>query len=120
MGIIYGKTDCSASIEVTQEKRTQHSGFSKNNDPKNLKLELLGVDLRPLELTAVVYVDCLPLCEEIIDCPSALAMPVPRLLHAAEWHVSFCTDGRPVDVRDARLDVTNGFERLVHILCVDR
>src|ERR1041384_4848516 len=79
-----------------------------------------GVDLRPLELSAIVHVDRLPLREDIEHGPAPLTVAVPGPPDAAEGHVGFGADRRGVDIRDPRPDVADRLIGLVDVARVDR
>src|SRR5215813_11378703 len=80
----------------------------------------LGVDLGLLELARVVDVDRLPLGEEVERGLARFAMPVARVLDAAEREVHLGADRARVYVRDAGLEVAHRAEGAVHVLREDR
>src|SRR5262249_13291777 len=81
---------------------------------------LLRVDLRTLELAAVVDVDRLPLGEYVERRLPGLAVTVAGLLHAAEREVHLSARRSRVDVCDAGLQVAHRLERLVDVAREDR
>src|SRR5438270_9755939 len=82
-------------------------------------LEVDLINLRPLELAAVVHVNALPLGEDVQDLRAGLAVAVARGLRAAEGQVDFRADGRGVDVEDAGVHLVHRVEGAVHVLRVD-
>src|SRR6476646_6663029 len=80
----------------------------------------LGVDLGLLELARVVDVDRLPLGEEVERGLTRLAVPVARVLDAAEREVHLGADRARVDVGDPRLEIAHRAEGPVHVLREDR
>src|SRR4051812_32661923 len=81
---------------------------------------LVVVDLRALQLAAVVDVDRLPLGEDVERGLPRFAVAVARLLHSAEREVNLCAGRSGVDVGDAGLQVAHRLERLVDIAREDR
>src|SRR5215510_13741994 len=81
---------------------------------------MLRVDLGLLELARVVDVDRLPLGEEVERGLTRLAVPVARVLDAAEREVHLGADRAGVDVRDAGLEVAHRAEGAVDVLREDR
>src|SRR2546426_10563122 len=67
----------------------------------------LGVDLGSLQLSGEVHVDHFGLRVKIVDLPSALAMPIAGLFHAAERQVGLGADGRSVHVRDPGVELAH-------------
>src|SRR4051794_24328008 len=88
--------------------------------PNCRSLEVHFVDLRALQLAAVVDVDALPLGEDVEDLRARLAVAVARGLRAAEGEVYFGADGRGVDVEDARVHLLHRAEGAVDVRGVDR
>src|SRR6185503_18568209 len=78
------------------------------------------VDLRALELAAVIDVDRLPLGENVEHGKGGFAMAVAGVLHPAEGHVYFRPDGGTVHVGDPGLDFANRAHGAVDVLGVDR
>src|SRR5207244_12728359 len=74
-----------------------------------------GVDLRLLQLAAVVDVDRLPLGEDVERRLPRLAMAVAGVLRSSEGEMDLGADRAGVDVRDPRLQIAHGPERLVHV-----
>src|SRR3954447_6593831 len=81
---------------------------------------LVVVDLRALQLAAVVDVDRLPFGEDIERGLAGFAVAVARLLHAAEREVHLGAGRAGVDVGDAGLQVAHRLERLVDVAREDR
>src|SRR3954447_11805237 len=81
---------------------------------------LLIVDLRALQLAAVVDVDRLPLREHVERGLPRFAMAVAGLLHPAERQVHLGARRSGVDVGDPGLQVPHRLERLVDVAREDR
>src|SRR6188508_2650899 len=80
----------------------------------------LVVNLGPLQPSAEVHVDRLPLGERVESGVAGLAVAVAGLLPAAEWQVRLGASGPGVDVDDARLEVAHRPERRVRVGGEDR
>src|SRR5581483_1449883 len=79
-----------------------------------------GIDLRSLQTSRVVDVDRLPLGEDVEGGLPGLAVPVARVLRAAEREMHLGAGRAGVDVRDARLQIAHRAERRVDVLREDR
>src|SRR6476469_6978893 len=96
------------------------AGGTKTTSFRFTRVNLVVVDLRALQLAAVVDVDRLPLGEDVERRLARFAVAVARLLHPTEREVHLGA-GRPgVDVGDAGLEVAHRLERLVHVAREDR
>src|SRR4051812_22653941 len=73
------------------------------------------VDLCPLQGAGEIEIPDLGLRVELVDLPSAFAMPVSSLFYPAEREVSFGADGRSVDVGDAGVELVHGPHRHIHV-----
>src|SRR5690242_14249724 len=62
---------------------------------------LSRVDLRPLQATAVIDVDRLPLRELVERHRAGFPVTIAGVLHAAEGQLDLGADGRRVDIDDA-------------------
>src|ERR1051326_4195098 len=81
---------------------------------------LLDVYLGALKFSAVIDVHRLPLCKDVEHRPAAFAVTVAGSFDTTERHMRFGTDGRSVDVCDARPDIPDCLIRSIDILRVDR
>src|SRR6478609_2425990 len=105
------------SIAPSVEPRIRSTRASRRSEDSAVTL---GVDLGLLELARVVDVDRLPLGEEVERGLARLAVPVTRVLDAAEREVHLGPDRARVDVRDPGLQVAHRAEGPVHVLREDR
>src|SRR5919107_743600 len=83
------------------------------------RLDIIRIDLRPLELAGVIDVANLRLGIELVRLPPALPVPVPGGLDAAEREVRLCADGGSVHVSDAVVQLLHGLKGEINAPGVD-
>src|SRR5882724_10440279 len=99
------------------ETRQGRAGRGRRQSPDrgSRNVSVVSIYLRALQTARVVDVDRLPLREDVESGLPRLAVTVAGVLRAAERQMHLGAGRAGVDVRDPRLQVAHGAERLVHV-----